>query len=93
MVVYVFEDAMRHVPASEQGWRGCDCKRQRRWIPDEGCREIWTDGVTDLKSLTVMFSALKSFNLLAQRRSRLDVNGQPVFLPGQFAKVALESDM
>ena len=29
---------------------------------------------------------------LSQRRSRLDANGQSVFLPGQFAKVALDLD-
>ena len=36
-------------------------------VIDACTRLAWAEVVTDLKSLTVMFSALKSFNLLHQR--------------------------
>ena len=36
-------------------------------VIDACIRLAWAEVVTDLKSLTVMFSALKSFNLLHQR--------------------------
>ena len=55
------------LPSLEQGIATDPTRYYLVCVIDACTRLAWAEVVTDLKSLTVMFSALKSFNLLHQR--------------------------